>query len=52
MDHGGYRHIGELSMDDLNKIDISQYTLARIQREHENYRNERYRRSLEKITGL
>ena len=31
MDHGGYRHVGELSMRDIEEIDVSQFTLAQIQ---------------------
>ncbi len=52
IDRGGYRYIGELSMADLDKVDIGKFTLAQIQREHETYRDERYLRSLEKITAL
>lgn len=34
----GYRHVGRLTLDDVSKVDVSQFSLAALQRDHENYR--------------
>jgi len=48
IDHGGYRHVGELSMAHLDSIDVGAFTLAQIQR-HETARSDDYRRRLKAI---
>lgn len=48
MDHGGYRHVGELSMSNIDDVDISRFTLAQIQ-QHETARSDAYRERLKAI---
>jgi ectoine hydroxylase-related dioxygenase (phytanoyl-CoA dioxygenase family) len=48
IDHGGYRHVGELSMAHLGSIDVDAFTLTQIQR-HETARSDDYRRRLKAI---
>jgi len=50
MDHGGYQHIGELSMSSIDQIDLGRFTLPRIQ-QHETTRTEAYRQRLAAITS-
>ena len=42
MDRGAYRHIGALSMANLDGIDADHFTLIKIQQSQENFRGERY----------
>ena len=36
---GEYKHVGELSMRDIESVDADQFSLAHIQREHETFRS-------------
>ena len=49
MDQGAYRHVGELSMANLEGIDAEQFTLVKIQQANETFRGERY---LERLAGI
>jgi ectoine hydroxylase-related dioxygenase (phytanoyl-CoA dioxygenase family) len=49
MDHGGYRHIGELSLGDVEAVDLNQFTQTRIQ-QRETVRSDGYRRRLQAIS--
>ena len=38
-DHGGYTHVGELSMAHLDSVDVDALSLAKVQREFEDFRD-------------
>ncbi|NJN51320.1 MAG: hypothetical protein HC809_05595 [Gammaproteobacteria bacterium] len=48
MDDGGYRHVGELSMNRLDEVDLTKFTLTQIQR-HETARTDDYKARLKAI---
>jgi len=48
-DGGGYHHVGELSPDSLDEIDVTQFSLWHIQ-QHETNRNDAYHERLAALT--
>jgi ectoine hydroxylase-related dioxygenase (phytanoyl-CoA dioxygenase family) len=49
MDRGEYRYVGALTPDDVARLNPTDFTLGRIQAEHETYRNERYRAQMRAV---
>lgn len=49
MDAGTYQHVGELSMQGIDQVDVERFTLTRIQRDHETFRSPRYAQRLQKL---
>lgn len=45
-DEGGYRHVGVLTMDDVQRVRADEFGLARLQREHESFRDADHLRSM------
>jgi ectoine hydroxylase-related dioxygenase (phytanoyl-CoA dioxygenase family) len=45
----GYHHVGELSMDTLDTVDLESLSLVRLQRHHEDFRDERHIESMAKL---
>ncbi len=45
----GYHHVGELSMDALDTVDLESLSLVRLQRHHENFRDEHHIESMAKL---
>jgi hypothetical protein len=49
---GGYQRVGELSMTTLDSVDLDSLSLARIQRDHEDFRDERHVESMATLNDL
>lgn len=49
MDSGNYQRVGHLTLEDAKKGDVSQFTLASIQKQHETYRRGKYLERMAKI---
>ncbi|MGB8862428.1 MAG: phytanoyl-CoA dioxygenase family protein [Ilumatobacteraceae bacterium] len=45
----GYHHVGELSMDTLDTVDLESLSLVRLQRHHEDFRDEQHIESMAKL---
>jgi ectoine hydroxylase-related dioxygenase (phytanoyl-CoA dioxygenase family) len=45
----GYHHVGELSTDTLETVDLESLSLVRLQRHHEDFRDERHIESMAKL---
>ena len=45
----GYHHVGELSMDTLDTVDLESLSLVRLQRQHEDFRDEQHAESMARL---
>lgn len=48
----GYRHVGELSMATLDTVDLDSLSLAKLQRDHEEFRDARHLQAMAALNDL
>jgi hypothetical protein len=49
---GEYKHVGELSMRDIESIDAAEFSLTHIQREHETFRSVEHLHKMADLNAL